>query len=99
MRQLKPDVIEVFASVPDPRLDRTKAHNLCAILVGTLVAVICDCDSYVEVADFMESQCEWLSRYVDMSNGAPSHDTISRVFRLLDPVSLSKAFQDCLDLL
>jgi predicted transposase YbfD/YdcC len=95
----RPDVIEVLSAVPDPRVDRTKAHSLCAILVGTLVAVICDCDCYVEVADFMESQRDWLSQYVDMTNGAPSHDTISRVFRLLDPVALSKAFYKCLEML
>jgi predicted transposase YbfD/YdcC len=47
----------------------------------------------------MESQRDWLSQYVDMTNGAPSHDTISRVFRLLDPVALSKAFYECLELL
>ena len=92
-------VISVLSSVPDCRLDRTKAHSLCSILLGTLIAVICDCDSYVEVADFMQSQFTWLIQYVDMPNGPPSHDTISRVFRLLKPVTLSKAFSDCLDLM
>lgn len=99
MSTFRPDIVQILGSVPDPRIDRTKAHNLCSMLVGTLSAVLCGCDSYVEVADFMESQIEWLSRFVDMSNGAPSHDTITRVFRLLDPVSLSKAFQECLELL
>lgn len=93
------DVLSVLNSVPDCRMDRTKAHSLCSILLGTLIAVICDCDSYVEVADFMESQLDWLSQYVDMPYGPPSHDTISRVFRLLDPTTLSKAFSDCLDLM
>ncbi len=93
------DVISILSSVPDCRLDRTKAHSLCSILLGTLIAVICDCDSYVEVADFIESQFDWLSQYVDMPNGPPSHDTISRVFRLLKPVTLSEAFSECLDLM
>jgi len=99
MIEVQPDVVGILSSVPDCRMDRTKAYSLSAILLGTLIAVICDCDSYVEVADFMESQREWLGKYVDMSNGAPSHDTISRVYRLLSPVALSRAFSQCLDLL
>jgi predicted transposase YbfD/YdcC len=99
MIDVQPSVIGILASVPDCRLDRTKAYSLCAILLGTLIGVICDCDSYVDVADFMRSQREWLGQYVDMSNGAPSHDTISRVFRILSPVALSKAFSECLDIL
>ena len=60
-------VISVLSSVPDCRLDRTKAHSLCSILLGTLIAVICDCDSYVEVADFMQSQFTWLIQPVYFS--------------------------------
>jgi predicted transposase YbfD/YdcC len=33
---------------------------------------------------------------VDLAHGAPSHDTFSRVFRLLDPQELAKAFEACL---
>jgi predicted transposase YbfD/YdcC len=44
------------------------------------------------VADFVEGQVEELATIVDLPYGAPSHDTFSRLFRLLDPVELAKAF-------
>jgi predicted transposase YbfD/YdcC len=38
-----------------------------------------------------------LREIVDLKFGAPSHDTFSRVFRLLDPQELSRAFGRCME--
>jgi predicted transposase YbfD/YdcC len=46
----------------------------------------------VEIAEFAESREDELKEIVPLRHGAPSHDTFSRVFRLLDPAELSRAF-------
>jgi predicted transposase YbfD/YdcC len=57
-----------------------------------LAATLCGAKSCVEVADFTEGRARELSEIVDLPYGAPSHDTFSRLFRLLDPAELAKAF-------
>ncbi|MCB1444496.1 MAG: ISAs1 family transposase, partial [Rhizobiaceae bacterium] len=57
-----------------------------------LVASICGCDSCVDFADFAEDREALLREFLVLENGLPSHDTFSRLFRLLDPSSLSSAF-------
>lgn len=41
-----------FATLDDPRVERTKHHSLLAILTIALYATICGADGWVEVAEF-----------------------------------------------
>lgn len=84
--------ISIFSEVPDPRIERTKAHPLETILLLSLCAVVCGADTFVAIEEYGEAKEEWLKTIVPMPNGVPSHDTIGRVFALLDPKALSAAF-------
>ena len=44
-----PSIRDYFAELPDPRVERTKRHQLLDILTIALCAVICGADSWVEV--------------------------------------------------
>ncbi|MBZ5503734.1 MAG: ISAs1 family transposase [Acidobacteriia bacterium] len=83
--------ISILREVRDPR-DINARHPVGTILFLTLAATLCGAKSCVEVADFVEGRAEELSAIVDLPYGAPSHDTFSRLFRLLDPAELAKAF-------
>lgn len=91
---MKSDLISFFSSLEDPRLDRCKAHALTDIVFLTLCAVLAGCESWDDIADFGEIKIEWLRQFVPFSNGIPSHDTLNRVFALLDPDALQKCFLD-----
>lgn len=80
-----------FASLKDPRIERTKRHQLLDILVIALCGVICGADSWVEIAEVGQAKEAWLKQFLQLPNGIPSHDTFGRVFALLDP----QAFQQC----
>jgi len=83
--------ISILREVHDPR-DINARHPVGTILFLTLMATLCGAKSCVEVADFAGGHEEELWEIVDLPYGAPSHDTFSRLFRLLDPIELAKAF-------
>src|SRR5437764_1106376 len=80
-----------FASLPDPRVERTKHHALLDLLTIALCAVICGADSWVEIERFGHAKEAWLRSFLALPHGIPCHDTFGRVFARLDP----EAFQRC----
>ena len=75
----------------DPRIDRTKRHNLIDILTIAICAVICGADSWVAIELYGCTKYEWLKTFLELPNGIPSHDTFARVFAQLNP----QQFQEC----
>ena len=89
------DIITIFREVRDPREPNAR-HDLGDVLFTALTAVLCGAKSCVDMAEFVEDRLEDLREIVDLRHGAPSHDTFSRVFRLLDPAELVGAFEKAL---
>jgi predicted transposase YbfD/YdcC len=84
-------LITILREVHDPR-DFNSRHEVGTILFLALAATLCGAKTCVEMAEFVEGREQELSEIVDLPHGAPSHDTFSRLFRLLDPAELAKAF-------
>lgn len=87
-----PRLLDHFAELPDPRIERTKRHALLDIVAIALCAVICGADSWVEVEVFGRAKEAWLRRFLALPNGIPSHDTFGRVFARLDPDAFERCF-------
>ena len=82
-----------FAIVEDPRRQHpTTFHALEAILIITILGTICGAQNWVEIEQWGQTQKTWLSEFLELPHGIPSHDTFGRVFALLDPQSLHQAF-------
>lgn len=86
-------ILEYFASVTDPRVERSQRHPLASVLVLSLCAVVCGADSFVAIEHFGKARASWLKTFLDLPNGIPSHDTIGRIFAMLDPQALEEAFR------
>jgi predicted transposase YbfD/YdcC len=86
-------LLEYFAAIPDPRIERSKLHSLASILALSLIAVICGADSFVAIEQFGRAKEAWLKTFLDLRNGIPSHDTLGRVLAMLDPKALGEAFR------
>ena len=82
---------EHFATLADPRVERTKRHQLLVIITIALCAVICGADTWVDVEEFGHAKRTWLETFLVLPNGIPSHDTFGRVFARLNP----EQFQAC----
>ena len=83
---------EHFATVPDPRIERTKRHLLVDILFITLAGVLAGAEDCVSIAQFARLKQDWFSKWLALPNGIPSHDTFNRVLARLDPDALNRCF-------
>jgi predicted transposase YbfD/YdcC len=85
-------ILEHFALLSDPRRDHGQIHRLDEIVFMAICGVLCGADSWLEIADYSESKSDWLSTFLALPGGIPSHDTFRRVFCLLDPLAFQKCF-------
>ncbi len=86
-------VLAIFAEVDDPR-DHTAQYELSALLFIALAATLCGARSCVDMADFAAANRTELAEIVDLpADATPSHDTFSRLFRLIDPEQLEAALR------
>lgn len=84
--------VRYFVNVPDPRVEYLCDHKLIAIIAIAICAVTCGADSWVEVEAYGRAKAEWLGTFLELRHGIPSHDTLGRVFALLDPRAFERAF-------
>ena len=82
----------LFADLPDPRASNAR-HDLVEVLFIAFAAVLCGADSCQDMADFAAVKQDALRRVLRLRHGAPSHDTFSRIFRLLDGEAFETAFR------
>jgi predicted transposase YbfD/YdcC len=81
----------VFRVLCDPRA-ANRQHELLEVLFIALLATLCGAEGAADMARFGRSKEGLLRRFLRLEHGLPSHDTFSRVFRLLDPVAFERAF-------
>lgn len=84
-------LIEHFKTLNDPRVDRTKEHELIDVLVIAVCCLLCGGESFNDMEDFGLAKHKWFKSFLNLRNGIPSHDTFNRVFQALDP----KQFLGC----
>lgn len=82
-----------FGDMPDPRVEGRCDHILVEILLIAVSAVLCGAESWSEVEEFGHAKENWLRQYLSLPAGIPSHDTFSRVFRLLNADEFQQRFR------
>jgi predicted transposase YbfD/YdcC len=84
-------IFKVFGDLPDPRGSRNQLYPLIDILSVALIGVLCAGNDWVSIVRWAKYNEAWFRSVGLCLNGTPSHDTIGRFFRLVDP----KAFEVC----
>jgi len=81
-----------FEDLVDPRTGNAQRHDLLEILLIALAATLCGAAGCVDMALFGRAKAPLLRRFLRLEGGIPSHDTFSRIFRLLDPDAFEASF-------
>lgn len=86
------DFAELFEDLEDPRTGNAKRHSLHEIVVIALCTVLSGGETCADMALFGRLKQSFLKEFLTLEHGIPSHDTFSRLFRLLDPHSFRTWF-------
>jgi predicted transposase YbfD/YdcC len=81
-----------FKGMVDPRAANA-SFALVDILFMALAAVMSGAETASEMEQWSRGKQALLGTMLKLDHGTPSHDTFSRVFRLLDPVAFEAAFR------
>lgn len=84
-------LLQAFAKLPDPRKSRNQIYPLIDIIAVAIIGILCSANDWVHVVRWANAYESWFQSVGLCLNGVPSHDTIGRFFRLVDP----KAFESC----
>jgi hypothetical protein len=59
-------IVDHFSQIKDPRINRTKRHELIDILTITLCAVISGADTWLETEAYGKAKERWLKRFLSL---------------------------------
>jgi len=82
-----------FAGLDDPRTGNAGRHDLLEMLMIALCTVLSGGEDCTDMAEFARVKLGFLRGFLKLEHGAPSHDTFSRLFRLLDAEQFRGCFQ------
>jgi predicted transposase YbfD/YdcC len=92
MDNINKSVLFHFAGIIEKRQESKIKHNLMEIMFIVLVSTIAGCDDWQEIELFAKEREYWFKKHIELPNGIPSHDTMERVFRWIEPKQFEKSF-------
>ena len=82
-----------FEKLTDPRVNRGTNYPLIEMVFVALCGAICDCNSWVDVANFGRCKLAWFRKFLPFEHGIPSHDTFTELFARLDTLEFYAALE------
>jgi predicted transposase YbfD/YdcC len=89
---IQKSLVQHFQDIKDPRVERTKKHQLTDILVIAILAVIAGAQGWEDMENYGISKKQWLEKFLALPHGIPADDTFRRVFEFINPEELNRCF-------
>ncbi len=89
---MKSEILKHFEDMEDPRVVGRTIHPLRNIIFITVVGALCGLTGWEEIADFAKYRQGFFAKYLDLSKGLPSDDTLRRLFEKLKPEAFRERF-------
>ena len=86
-------LLEHFAALEDPRVERNQRHALLDIVLLTVCAVVSGAPGWEAIEEFGHAKLDWLCKFGRFDNGVPSHDCIAGVISRLTPKGFGECFR------
>jgi len=71
-------LIRPLENITDPRRGES-LYPWVNVLFMTICAVIAGADDFVSIAKLANTQKQWFAKFLDLSNGIPSHDRFNAI--------------------
>jgi len=82
-------LVERLQTIGDPRRQCANLkHPLVAVIMLGFCGVLAGCEDFVEIEAWGKEHADELRTFLELPHGLPSHDTLTRVFALLQPQAL-----------
>ncbi len=93
MKRFSSKLLAEIRHIDDPRTQREPDHLLIDIVTIAILATLAGADNMTAVETYGKAKGAWLSTFLELPNGIPSHDTFSRVFNLIEPEQFNRFFE------
>jgi len=78
------ELLKWLKFVKDERQEHKIQHKVYDIIMLVFLAKLSNADEWTEFEQFGKLHEQFLKKYLELPNGIPSHDTIQRVFGMID---------------
>jgi predicted transposase YbfD/YdcC len=83
------ELLRNVQQLQDPRTRWTQ-HSFTDIVIIAIMAVLSGADDWEAIEAYGNAKQDWLSEFLLLPNGIPSHDTFNRVISCIEPVAFAK---------
>lgn len=90
------ELIQLFKDVEDSRMINKCKYSTATVVGIVFLGILGGMDAWTEIEDFAEFHIELIRKYVDLEDDIPSHDTLKRVFSLINTSTLEKTLVEFL---
>ncbi len=76
----KNTIDKYFTTIKDHR-HHNKLHKLIDVITIAVCGVVAGADTYEQIENVGKNRKQWLSKFLELPYGIPSHDTFDEFFR------------------
>ena len=92
----KKSITSFFEKIEDHR-HHNKLHKLIDVIIIAICGVVAGADTYEQIENFGKKRKKWLSNFLELPHGIPSHDTFGRIFERMNPNEFQNSFKQWIE--